>query len=118
MFGLALTMDARKRWKNGQPHHHTTGVAHASEIQFTVAAPSVIVNDSRVSMSIIAIRNTGAPNATEIQNRRVMSTSSGFGLSDRSGTRGSSAMPHFGHAPGLSDTTSGSIGQIHSTLGA
>src|SRR5439155_14919651 len=47
--------------------------------------------------------------------RRVISTSSGFGASERSATRGSSAIPQIGQAPGRSLTTSGCIGQVYST---
>ncbi len=46
--------------------------------------------------------------------RRVMSTRSGSGRSsERSGVLGSSAMPHLGQGPGRSESTSGSMGQIH-----
>ena len=45
-----------------------------------------------------------------------MSASSGFGPSSARRVRGSKAMPHLGHAAGRSLTTSGSIGQIYSTL--
>src|SRR5687767_12927338 len=65
-------------------------------------------------MSPMVTRNTGAPRTTPIQNRRVMSASSGFGASLTSGTRGSSAIPHFGHVPGPSCTTSGCIGHVYS----
>ena len=66
-----------------------------------------------LSMSPIVKRNTGAPSATPIQKRRVMSTSSGFAASVRSATRGSRAIPQIGQAPGLSLSTSGSIGQTY-----
>jgi hypothetical protein len=68
-------------------------------------------------MSPIVRTNTGAPSTRPIQKRRVMSTSSGLGASDRSATRGSSAIPHFGQAPGRSLRTSGSIGQTYSVDG-
>ena len=48
--------------------------------------------------------------AVLIQKRRVMSSSSGFSSSSVT-VSGSSAMPHFGHAPGWSWRTSGSMGQ-------
>ena len=44
-----------------------------------------------------------------------MSTSSGLGASSCVTARGSSAMPHAGHGPGSSRTTSGCIGQVYST---
>ena len=116
MFGLALTNDAHMRAKNGQPHQRTTGVASTKPIQFTHAVPIRCPSAPPVAMSPIVSRNTGRPNATPIQKRRVMSTSSGFGASAMSATRGSRAMPHFGQAPGLSLTTSGCIGQVYSIV--
>src|SRR5580765_1544397 len=68
-------------------------------------------------MSPIVKTNTGAPRTRPSQKRRVMSTSSGLGASERSATRGSSAIPHFGQAPGRSLRTSGSIGQTYSVDG-
>ena len=48
-----------------------------------------------------------------------MSSSSGFALLERAATvRGSRAMPQIGQAPGFVSSTSGSIGQTHSTAGA
>ena len=46
------------------------------------------------------------------QKRRRKSISSGFSPSSRLGISGSSAMPHFGQAPGWSWRTSGCIGQV------
>ena len=54
----------------------------------------------------------GRLNAAAIQNRRVMSSSSGFGSSSAVIVRGSSAMPQIGQAPGASRTISGCIGQV------
>jgi hypothetical protein len=62
-------------------------------------------------MSLIASRKTGAPTIAPIRKRRVMATNSGFGPSSRPTVRGSSAMPHFGQAPGSDCQISGSIGQ-------
>ena len=47
---------------------------------------------------------------TAIQKRRVMSTSSGFGPSSAEMVIGSSAIPHFGQAPGPCWTISGMHG--------
>ena len=64
-------------------------------------------------MSAIAIRNSGAVRTAQTQNRRVISTSSGFVSSAAVGTIGSSAMPQIGHEPGASRTISGCIGQVY-----
>jgi len=61
----------------------------------------------------IAIRKTGSASAAPIQNRRRMSSNSGPGPSSADGIMGSSAIPHLGHAPGRSCTTSGCIGQVY-----
>ncbi len=47
-----------------------------------------------------------------IQNRRVMSRSSGFSASSKVGTRGSRAIPQMGQVPGSLRTISGCIGQV------
>ena len=52
----------------------------------------------------------GTDKAAEIPMRRVKSASSGKGAVE--GVIGSSAMPHLGQVPGVSWTTSGSIGQV------
>ena len=51
--------------------------------------------------------------ATPTQNRRRMSSCSGF-RSSAVIVRGSGDMPHFGHAPGSERTISGCIGQVYS----
>ena len=56
----------------------------------------------------------GSERAALIQNRRVMSTNSGFGASSRVIVLGSKAMPQIGHEPGSSRTISGCIGQTYS----
>jgi hypothetical protein len=42
-----------------------------------------------------------------------MAASSGFSPSPAETLRSSNAIPHFGQAPGLSDCTSGCIGQVY-----
>ena len=59
------------------------------------------------SMSDMATSSTGIDNAAPIQNRRVMSSSSGFFSSVNATVRASSAMPHFGQEPGASRTIFG-----------
>src|SRR5205085_7156542 len=65
-----------------------------------------------------AITNRGSVNTTDVQNRRVMSTSSGSGPSCNAGTRGSNAMPQMGQLPGASRMISGCIGHVYSTVPA
>ena len=55
---------------------------------------------------------SGRVSATPIQKRLVMLTNSGFAES-LVATRGSSAIPQMGQAPGLSRSTSGCIGQVY-----
>src|SRR5436190_24381816 len=98
MFGLRLTIDAQALSKKGQPAQNTTGVASARPIQLT--RPPWLVVSPAPAMSAIVTRNTGAPSSAPIQNRRVMSTNSGFGSSVSEMVRGSSAMPQMGQAPG------------------
>src|SRR5205814_1377631 len=66
-----------------------------------------------VSTSKIAV------SAAPIQNRRVMLRNSESSSTTAAPAlyRGSSAMPQMGQAPGLSETTSGCIGQKYSTVG-
>ena len=55
-------------------------------------------------MSPIASDDDRQAQRGPIQNRRVMSSSSGFGVSSAVIVRGSSAMPQIGQAPGASRT--------------
>ena len=116
MFGLRFTTDAQARSKNGQPAQNTTGVEQASPIQFTVRMSMKRIKAPAPAMSAIVSTKTGAPSTSAIQNRRVMSTSSGFGASLEATTRGSSAIPQIGQAPGRSRTISGCIGHVYSTF--
>ncbi len=60
----------------------------------------------------------GSVSANEMRKRRIMSSSSGLPSSSRLTVTGSSAMPHFGQAPGPIWRTSGSIGQVYSRVSA
>src|SRR5687767_1457308 len=62
----------------------------------------------------MATMNSGRERTALIQNRRVMSTSSGFGASSRVTVLGSSAMPQIGQEPGSPRTISGCMGQTYS----
>ena len=52
---------------------------------------------------------------TEIQNRRVMSTSSGLGPVSAVTITGSRVIPQIGHTPGPGRRISGCIGHVYST---
>ena len=114
MFGLRLTTEAHARAKNGRPAQSTTGAAQASCSQFDAVRLSGSAPGPAI-ISVIARPKTGLPMAAAVQNRRVMSASSGSGGSSTSTVRGSSAIPQAGQVPGASRNTSGCIGQMYST---
>ncbi len=102
MLRLRLRIDCHPRAKKGAPPQSTTGVASRSWSQgFPIIPMDTIIS--------------GTVSATLTQKRRVMSASSGSGPSSSVTVSGSRAMPHFGHAPGRSDITSGSMGQTYRT---
>ncbi len=68
------------------------------------------------TISPMAMSMTGTVRARLPQNRRLISTSSGFSASSSVMVRGSKAIPHLGQLPGSSETTSGCMGQIYSTF--
>ena len=110
-----LTMEFQPRSKNGHPAHNTTGVANTRLIQFVTCMSNRPPKPIPSSMSPIVRTKTGRPSSTATHNRRVMSTSSGFGPSSARTVRGSSAMPQIGQEPGPGLTTSGCMGQVYST---
>jgi hypothetical protein len=61
---------------------------------------------------LLAMDGVHGPHGRLHQKRRRKSTSSGLSPSSRLGSSGSSAMPHFGQAPGRFYRTSGCIGQV------
>ena len=97
MFGLKFTTEFQARWKNGQPHQKTTGVTSASCTQ-----PGTLFKTECQLGTIppMVKMKTGTVSAQPIQNRRLMSTNSGFGPSPSAAITGSKAMPHFGQLPG------------------
>ena len=104
-----MTSDTQNRSKNGQPDHSTTGLAIAS----CSHGRTFIGTRFQPKISLpIASRNNGPDSTAPTQNRRVISTSSGFGASVRVGSAGSSAMPQIGQAPGASRRICGCIGQV------
>src|SRR5208282_6173489 len=118
MLVLRLTTDAHPRWKNGQPHHRATGVESANSTQGH-APPDKVGRvpkpDDLTAIASMAMTKSGTVSAKLIQNRRVMSSSSGLSSSAVT-VRGSSAMPQIGQCPGSARTTSGCIGQVYSVL--
>jgi len=110
MLRWRLTSERAPRAKNGQPAHSTTGVAKANWTRLDNPGSS-----QRCAPAIcapISSTTTGAASATPIQNRRVMSASSGLGPLSADAITGSSAMPQIGHAPGPAWRISGCIGQV------
>ena len=113
MFRLRLTREAHPRMKNGQPPQSTTGVAKTSCTQVRRRAEKACCTGWPGSISDIARSTSGTVRSRLIQNRRVMSTSSGFTSSSRLTVRGSSAMPQMGQVPGSERTISGCMGQTY-----
>ena len=107
MLRLRVSSERQPRAKNGAPAHSTTGVASANEIQFDHGGICI-----RPRWPPISSANTGIVSASAIQNRLVMSISSGSGASSSETCSGSSAMPQIGQAPGPICFTSGCIGQV------
>src|SRR5260370_10732425 len=119
IFRWRVRKDFQPRSSSGQPHHRTAGVAsvNCTQFQYGAMAPN---QTALLAVNICAIETVTNGNAstTLTQKRRVMDASSAFssGAASSVRVRGSSAMPQIGHAPGLSLSTSGSIGQMYSTL--
>ncbi|MGY4328695.1 hypothetical protein ACVWWG_003112 [Bradyrhizobium sp. LB7.2] len=110
MLRLRVSSDCQPRRKNGQPAHSTTGVAKTSWIQFDSVGSIQLCGPAR--WPPISSTTAGSASAPPIQNRRVMSASSGLGPLSRLATSGSSAMPQIGQLPGPTWRTSGCIGQV------
>ena len=115
MLVLRFRTDAHPRWKNGQPPHSTTGVASSNSIHGSPQFHRDAINACGQNMLPMAIASSGAVSARLIQNRRVMSRSSGLSSSTVT-VRGSSAMPQIGQLPGSARTISGCMGQVYSSL--
>jgi hypothetical protein len=97
MLRFRVNNDCAPRAKNGHPAHSTTGVASASWTQLEI----VWLTRCRPKRCCpISSTKTGTVSASPIQNRRVMSASSGLGPLSAVTTSGSSAMPQIGQFPG------------------
>ncbi len=109
MLRLRVRSDCQPRWKNGHPAQSTTGVASANCTQFDTVGLS---RCTPARWLPISSRKTGSASASPTQNRRVMSSSSGFGAASAVTVSGSSAMPQIGQEPGPSCRISGCMGQV------
>ena len=112
MFRLRLTSDAQPRWKKGHPAQSTTGVASRNMIQADRRGGTRWWSPRAGTCPPISKTTTGSVSASPIQNRRVMSASSGFGPASAVTDSGSSAMPQIGQFPGPFWRTCGCIGQV------
>ena len=80
MFRLRFTTEAQPRSKNGHPAQSTTGVASRNCIQVESRGEHEVVQAERRDMAAhLQHERPASVSASPIQNRRVMSTSSGFG---------------------------------------
>src|SRR5260370_14329194 len=119
MLRFLVRKDLQPRSSKGHPHQRTAGVARASCTQFQYGAMALSQAASFPAIiSAMETATSGSARATLIQKRRLMLRNSSFSSGPVSSVnvRGSSAIPQIGHAPSLSLTTSGSIGQIYSIL--
>ena len=100
MFGLRLTSEVQKRWKNGRPHQRTTGVDERElnpDADCAISAQSTSMPDHAAHGN----REKRTVRTRLTQKRRVMSRSSGFSSMAAVTVRGSRAMPQIGQEPGL-----------------
>ena len=102
------------RAKKGAPAQMTTGVASTSSTQAWIDGGSRPCSGQPGLIPPMARRKTGTVRTRPIQKRRVMSRSSVSSAGSRVVTTGSSAIPHFGHAPGAASRISGCMGQTYS----
>ena len=100
------------RTRTAMPPRAQTGIEKANELHPEVFMSGKAACREAGTCSAIASASTGTVSVKPNQNRRVMSTSSGFGPSSPVATTGSSAMPHFGQAPGPTWRTSGCMGHV------
>jgi len=114
MFSRSETSEAQPRSKKGHPAHSTTGVASTNWTQLDARWSSSAIRPAM--WPAISSTKTGAASASPIQNRRVMSISSGLGPVCALGDTGSSAMPQMGQPPGPTCRTWGCIGQVKTAL--
>ncbi len=111
MLRLRDTSEFHPRTKNGHAAHSTTGIEKRNCTQPDTEA---LMKRCRLNPTCpdISRAKTGTVSTRPIQNRRVMSRSSGLGRSSALANTGSSAMPHLGQLPGPTCRISGCIGQV------
>ena len=113
MLSCQVRKERQPRSRNGQPAQSTIGVAsvactHCDHVTFMrCGSPEAVAKRSTHAVtstpgnaSPMARRRSGTVRTSATQNRRNMSTSSGFGPSPADGANGSSAMPQIGQLPG------------------
>ena len=98
IFKCPVRTDRHPRTSSGAPAHSTTGAESASCSQRAGSLSSHA--GAPGSIPPIASASTGSASAAPIQKRRVMSRSSVSSSPASATFFGSSAIPHFGHAPG------------------
>src|SRR5260370_23082711 len=72
MLVLRFITEAHPRWKNGQPHHSTTGVASSSSSQGSPQFHGDAMNICGESILPLAIASSGPSGARLIQHLRVL----------------------------------------------
>src|ERR1700680_3714958 len=116
---LRFLMEAHPRWKKGNPHHRTTGLATRNSSHGSIRSNGEPVDEAikrcGAIMLPMATTSSGAVSARLIQKRRVMSRNSGLSSSSVT-VRGSRAMPQIGQLPGPARAISGCMGQVYSIL--
>ena len=95
----------------------STGAGYSVVLIYFAQTSMLELRDVKGFLSWVGIFNfnatSGTVSAVLTQKRRDMSRSSGLSSSSVM-FRGSSAIPQIGQLPGVSRTTSGCIGQVHS----
>ena len=92
---------AHEEWP-ASPQHNRSGQDEFEPLPGSRRRPLHEVRETAGTRSAIATSRTGTVSAAQTQNRRVISTSSGFFSSATVTVRGSRAMPQMGQDPGSS----------------
>src|SRR5437868_248093 len=118
MLRLRVRKEFHPRAKKGAPPQSTTGAASASCSHAEARVMPKSCSNPEVNMPPILMATRGTVRARPTQKRRRILRSSPSSSSDvlSAATRDSSAVPQIGHDPGLSETTSGCIGQTYSVV--
>ena len=114
MLALRWRSDSQARAKKGAPAHSTTGVLRANCSQRATVPSAHSAWRQAGTRWAMARTKTGRVRSELQTKRRCMSCSSASSSPSSAGPKAglrSRAMPHFGQAPGRSDSTPGHIGQ-------